>query len=181
MHRSRGRNPTDCIIERRAVTIRPRLQERSCRGKARITCDMLICDMYSRHSRNTPSYHSLHPTPSPTVELTTPGGSLVLTGITPPPESQPMATQPPEEHPRLLAEPNHTPLGDASTKGLVWHVGRLNGPSFPDDFVRDCPRVVSRLLPGSIFSFDKLAKEFEANFLASALPKPTTVSLLGMR
>ncbi|RRT82852.1 hypothetical protein B296_00003768, partial [Ensete ventricosum] len=91
------------------------------------------------HSRNAPSYHSLHPTPRPTVELTTPGGSLVLTGITPPPESQPMATQPPEEHPRLLAEPNHTPLGDA------------------------------------------LAKEFEANFLASALPKPTTVSLLGMR
>ncbi|RRT73963.1 hypothetical protein B296_00006329 [Ensete ventricosum] len=38
-----------------------------------------------------------------------------------------------------------------------------------------------RLPLASIHSFDYLAREFEANFLASAQPKPTTTSLLGMR
>ncbi|RRT38722.1 hypothetical protein B296_00049334, partial [Ensete ventricosum] len=39
----------------------------------------------------------------------------------------------------------------------------------------------SRLSPSSIDSFDQLAREFKANFLSSARPKPTIVSLLGMR
>ncbi|RWW87868.1 hypothetical protein BHE74_00003273, partial [Ensete ventricosum] len=38
----------------------------------------------------------------------------------------------------------------------------------------------ARLKPASIPSFDVLAREFESNFLASACPRPTTTSLLGM-
>ncbi|RZR97554.1 hypothetical protein BHM03_00026753 [Ensete ventricosum] len=39
----------------------------------------------------------------------------------------------------------------------------------------------NRLKPTSICSFDQLAKVFESNFLASARPRPTMVSLLEMR
>ncbi|RWW00009.1 hypothetical protein GW17_00037048, partial [Ensete ventricosum] len=38
-----------------------------------------------------------------------------------------------------------------------------------------------QLPPSSIHSFDQLAREFEANFFASAWPKPTVASLLRMR
>ncbi|RRT77243.1 hypothetical protein B296_00009270 [Ensete ventricosum] len=66
----------------------------------------------------------------------------VPTGTTLSLESQPLATQPPKEPPRLQVEPNHTPPRDASTDSLVRHVGCHNMSSLPDDFARDRLRVV---------------------------------------
>ncbi|RWW32879.1 hypothetical protein GW17_00002428 [Ensete ventricosum] len=108
--RSKGRNPTHCIIGHRTITIRSQDQERSCHDRVRIKCDMPICDT-DNHRRTT-------------VALNIRAG-----GIT-------------------------------NIDGKGW---------------------CSRLPPTSIYSFDQLVKEFEANFLASACPKPTVASLLVMR
>ncbi|RZR96747.1 hypothetical protein BHM03_00025801 [Ensete ventricosum] len=66
------------------------------------------------------------------------------------------------------------------TLGLYWRL--FNNPRLtPPPLNLGIPVWCDRLPLASIHSFDQLTREFEANLLASARPKPTAASLLGMR
>ncbi|RWW88972.1 hypothetical protein BHE74_00002140 [Ensete ventricosum] len=66
---------------------------------------------------------------------------------------------------------------------LIEHIAAFRAQmcrAFPTTLRGQAKTWYSRLKPVSISSFDLLAKEFELNILASARPKPTTTSLLGL-
>ncbi|RWW85382.1 hypothetical protein BHE74_00005937 [Ensete ventricosum] len=187
--RSKGRNPTHCIIGHRTITIRSQDQERSCHDRVRIKCDMPICDT-DNHRRTTVALNiraggitNIDDKAHLTTKLAAHGGS----------------PGPDKDNSKVIKtkdECGENPLSgspfilEIQDRPIPYYfqlpmLEAYNGGSDPMEHVvmfrAHIALYGTRLPPTSIYSFDQLVKEFEANFLASACPKPTVASLLVMR
>ncbi|RRT67086.1 hypothetical protein B296_00003997 [Ensete ventricosum] len=84
--------------------------------------------------------------------------------------------------------PNRSTLKQHTTRssaawiaaGGAYSIKHPNGERYKEGWERITRGWYGRLLLDSINSFDQLTREFKVNFVASARPKPTTTSLLGM-
>ncbi|RRT38657.1 hypothetical protein B296_00013586 [Ensete ventricosum] len=97
------------------------------------------------------------------------------------PRYKPSPFRPPSDsRPSSLTMAATTRRSILSHSAPRWPFTILRTRSFPTTLRGPARIWYSRLKPASIPSFDLLAKEFELNYFASACPKSTTASLLGM-